>query len=225
MIIPSFNSSPLGRAIKALYAQINDKIEGANDHLAKLAVEMLSKYTLRNPIDFGNYPQDADLKLFRFIWRAMRQLDGKLHWEEMNCVIMHLTYRKDEEAAIAKIRTVRQLLLGNYSQGAEALGERAVEEQDETKRRITPWFTRAGFGGLLISPDDDPAGFRALNPKYIPLIDQALAQEGNVPAEAQISPAAYLRYLTDVTDVNAAKPNPADQPLIDELAQPCCVME
>jgi hypothetical protein len=208
--------TPLGRAVKTLYVQINEKIEGANDHLAKLGIEMLARYTLKNPIDPGSYPEDADLKPFRFIWRAMRRLDGKLHWEEMNRAIMHVTYNKDEDAAIDRIRGVRQRLGGNYSTGASALGERAVDDGDQTKRRITPWFTRAGFGGLLITPDDDADGYRFLNPKYVPLIDQALAHEIVTPPEAYSSAPAYLRYLTDLGEVRAAQPSEGDKALIDK---------
>ena len=54
--------SPLGRVLKSVYAQVNERIEGANDHIAKLAVNVLNRQTLRNPLDGGAYPEDANGK-------------------------------------------------------------------------------------------------------------------------------------------------------------------
>lgn len=189
--------SPLGRALNTLYSQIDDKIEGANDHIAKLAVGVLNRQTLRNPLDGTNYPEDTDVRPFRFMWKAMRQLDDKLHWEEMNRVLMHVRYAKDEDAAIAHIREIRAASSGKYdSSNVDQLGTPAVSQGDETKRRVTPWLSRAGFGGLLISPNDDQAGYRHLKAKYKPLLDDALQTQIIIPPEALTSPAAYVRYIT-----------------------------
>ncbi len=190
--------TPLGRATKHLYEEVNDSIEGANDHLAKLAVDVLARHTLRNPIDSGEYPADCDIHPFKVIWKAMRHLGDKLHWQEMNRVLMHVEYSKDIDAAIARIREKRSMAGGGYGDEPHELGAPAVNDGAETKRRVTPWFTRAGFGGLLISTDDDERGFRSLNAKHIPLIDQALSEEHVVPATALQSASAYRQYLTMV---------------------------
>lgn len=191
--------TPLGRTVKELYDTLKQRMEGANDHLAKLAVGTLNRYLLRNPIDGDMYPEDSDLHPFRFIWRAMRQLDDKLHWEELNRVIMRVVYRHEEDEAIKTIREARAATGGRYDEGTIDffLGEPAVSEGAETKRRITPWFTRAGFGGLLISPEDDAQGFRHLTEEYKPLIDEALQNELSVPADARSSRETYVRYLSE----------------------------
>jgi hypothetical protein len=190
--------TPLGRAVRTLYGEVNRRIEGANDHLAKLAVGVLNRHLLRNPIEVGSYPEDSDLRPFRLIWRAMRLLDDKLHSEEMNRVIMKVNYRREEDAAIEYIRQARKQAGGFYDTKALALlGAPTVSEGAETKRRITPWFSRAGFGGLLISSEDDAQGFRRLVEKYKPLIDEALQADIPIPAGALTSPGAYLRYLTE----------------------------
>src|SRR5579872_6225223 len=194
--------SPLGRTLKTVYGQINEKIEGANDHIAKLAVSVLNRQLLRNPVDGANYREDVDVHPFRFMWKAMRQLDDKLHWEEMNRVLMRVVHSKEEDGAIEHIRKVRKLAVATYdSKTLALLGHPAVSEGNETKRRITPWFSRGGFGGLLISSDDDENGFRLLSQKYKPLIDEALENDVAVPPEAQSSPPAYLKYLTEVPQI------------------------
>jgi hypothetical protein len=190
--------SPFGRALKLAYAQINDKIEGANDHIAKLAVSVLNRQALRNPLDGVNYPEDANVRPFRLIWKAMRQLDDRLHWEEVNRVLMHVLYEKDEAAAIDHIRQVRKQAGSIYNAATlRQLGDPAVSQGAETKRRVTPWFSRAGFGGLLISADDDENGFRILSAKYRNLIDDELEKNLTVPSSALVSPAAYLTFITE----------------------------
>lgn len=203
--------TPLGRAVRRVFTELNERIEGANDRLAQIGVELLSRNLLQNPIEAGNYPADSDLHPYRFVWRAMRELDDRLHWEEMNRVVMWVNYQRQEDDAIRRIREARRQCDGIYTaQTVQLLGEPAVEEDHETKRRITPWFTRAGFGGLLITADDDSQGYRHLVEKYKPLIDQALKADVTVPPDARTSRQAYLRYLSAETAISAAPVAPGD---------------
>lgn len=202
--------SPLGRVIKSVYGQVNERIEGANDHIAKLAVNVLNRQTLRNPLDEGGYPEDSDLRPFRLIWKAMRRLDDKLHWEEMNRVLMKVLYEREAGEAIEHIKAIRRQAGLDYStESLQALGTAAVDDGSETKRRITPWFSRAGFGGLLITPIDDEHGFRSLNPKYKHLIDEALQDDTPVPAKAMQSRSEYLHFITQVPSI-ASSVSPED---------------
>jgi hypothetical protein len=204
--------TPLGRTVKELHDILEQRIEGANDHLARLAVSILNRNILRNPIDGDAYPEDSDLHPFRFMWRAMRQLDDKLHWEELNRVIMRVIYRRQEDEAIKTIRAARAKTGGTYDdESVKTLGNASVSEGAETKRRITPWFTRAGFGGLLISADDDSQGYRHLIEAYKPLIDEALQHEPLVPANALATREAYLRYLSDEPNITKATINASDE--------------
>jgi hypothetical protein len=41
----------MGWALRTLYGDVSEKIEGANDHLATLAIAVLNRHTLYNPID------------------------------------------------------------------------------------------------------------------------------------------------------------------------------
>jgi hypothetical protein len=204
--------SRLGIVVRDLYTQLNRRIEGANDHLAQVAIQVLNRYTLRNPIHPANYPEDADLRPLNLIWKAMRHLDDRLHWEELNRVLMHVNYRRDEDAAIQHIHAVRTQAKGHYDPDSlEELGTPAVLQGTETKRRITPWFTRAGFGGLLITSFDDQDGFRQLNPKYDPLIDEALKQDVVPSVQCLNSRSKYLAWLTDVPGISETPTNADDE--------------
>jgi hypothetical protein len=196
----------LGRTIRDLFADLQARIEGANEHLAKHGVEMLNRYTLFNPVDAGDAPRDSDIRPFNLIWRAMRHLSNKLHWEELNRVLMHVQYEHQVPTAFAHIRSVRDSCGGVY--GADdfsRLGDPAVSDGGETKRRITPWFTRAGFGGLLISSKDDHAGFRHLETKFVPLIDEAIATPVVVPSDVLADKSKYLLYITESVARTPAK--------------------
>lgn len=207
----------LGRLVRRLTDDLNEKIEGANDHLAMLAVQMLSRHTLRNPLDSADYPADTNIHPYRLIWSAMRQLDNRLDWREMNRVLMHVTRKEQAADAIALIKKTRAATGGKYDDAALAeLGEPAVEDGAETRRRITPWIARAGFGGLLVTPTDDGDGFYKLIDKHVPLIDDALRDEVAVPPSAMASPDEYLAYLTDMRAVLADPVGAGDEDLLKQ---------
>lgn len=206
-----YQLTSLGRAVRDLYDNLNDKIEGANDRLAQLAVGMLFRHRLRNPLSGQDYPEDSDVRPYQFMFRAMRLLDNRIHWQEMNRVLMHVLYRKDEDAAIQKIGLIRQQTAGVYDDANVALlGTPCVDDGNETKRRITPWFSQASFGGLLIAADDDVLGFRCLAETYKPLVDEAVKIDDPVPPEAALSPEAYLRFVTQIDQKPAEIPSATD---------------
>ena len=188
----------LGHFVARAQEDVRDRIDGANDHLARLGIEVLNRHRLRNPIDAGTYPADSDVHPYRLIWRAMRQLDDKLHWEELNRVLMRVVYEGEAQKAIDKIKAVRLASGGAYSASdIVKLGDPIVLDDSETKRRITPWFSKAGFGGLLIESEERPDGFRHLVPKFRALVDEALASPlPVVSSDALTSSQSYLDYLT-----------------------------
>ena len=207
----------LGRLVRRLTDDLNEKIEGANDHLAMLAVQVLSRHTLRNPLDSANYPADTDVHPYRLMWSAMRQLDNRINWQEMNRVLMHVTREDQVEEAVARIASVRASVGGTYDDAALArLGVAAVDDGDETRRRITPWIARAGFGGLLITSKDAGDGYYQIVDKHVQLIDEALSEEVIVPPSAMASPDQYLAYLTDLEAVVADPAGVAEEDLLSQ---------
>jgi len=95
----------------------------------------------------------------------MLALENKIHFEEMNRVILRVRDDSDIGEAIQKIQTARQILNGGYSKVAEVdlvkhLGDPVHSEQ--ASARIAPWFSQAGWGGLLIEQKSDNSGYRNL---------------------------------------------------------------
>lgn len=193
--------TPLGRAIRRLRRTLDSRIEGANDQLARLAVNSLARHLLRNPVDSAEYPEGTDVRPYRLMWKAMRALDDKLHWEEMNRVLMRVNYTSEEAAAIEKIREVRQRVGGLYTaDDVDQLGSPTVTETNQERRRITPWFTEAGFGGLLLDDRGQADGYWGLVEKYKPLIDDALSAEVAIPEGAETDKEIYLDYISAVEE-------------------------
>jgi len=63
--------------------------------LARLAVSVLRKYQLKNPVDEGedHYPDDCDIHPYWAVWKAAIALDGRIHWDELNREIFRVRSR------------------------------------------------------------------------------------------------------------------------------------
>ncbi len=165
--------SRLGLQISSLERSLKNNQTILLDEAAKTAVDILSRYQFKNPIDdSGNtLPADFDVQPFLAIWQAINTLDGKLHHEELNRVLLRVEHMANMPVAIQKIAAARKSL-GNYSGQADAnmvrhLGERV--ENDQPVARMASWFSIAGWGGLIIEGADTD-GFRRLSvqgAKYI----------------------------------------------------------
>jgi len=135
--------------------------------LARLAVTVLRKYQLKNPADESEdgYPEGADLHPYWAIWRAAVELDGRLHWDEVNRELMWVLRHGELDQAIEKIRLARaepdyspvgggskriRLRDRCYDQTSAPAGKDPDGQVRDQK--TTPWFKRAGFGELLLEP-------------------------------------------------------------------------
>lgn len=192
----------LGHSLRSLRREIDNKVEGANDHIARLTARVLNRQQLHNPLDGKNYPSGSNTRPIRLIWRAMRTLDNKLHWEEVNRGLMWVTRPESEDAMIEHLADVRK----KYGEEGivaepEVIGSPAIDDGNETRRRITPWLSKAGVGGLLIDSRADDNGFRYLVNEYVPVIDEMLAQPVEEPSAADLSSSErYIAFITkDVT--------------------------
>lgn len=162
--------------------------------IAGSAIEVLRKYQLRNPADrtgADDYPEDADLHPYWAIWKAAVELDGRLHWDELNRVLMWVLRHQDLDSAIATIRQARAD--SNYNNGNSVwsdahLGPRAYEAGSATTdgrspegqvrdQKMTPWFKRAALGELLFSsPGTAGRGFWSIHPDIRDLLDAEVAR-------------------------------------------------
>lgn len=111
----------------------------------------------------------------------MRELDNKINYEEMNRVILHVMKMADLDEAISIIRNARSHY-GSYSDTDTVTLDTVLGKQvltDQPTARIAPWFSFAGWGGLIIEQNTDDEGYRRLNAESVPLLDEVL---GNPPS-------------------------------------------
>lgn len=210
-------TTALGRLVRDVHEDLSRKIEGANEHLVALGLAVLSRHTLASPLVTAEYPPGTDLHPYRAIWAAARALDDRIHWEEMNRVLMHLLKDEDVPAAIEHIRTVRPVDGSDYTEALlAALGAPAVDDGLETRRRITPWLAKAGFGGTFLG--EGQSGFWQLAPSYLPLLEAVLDEPPTRPDHDSLATReAYLAYLIDGLAVTSLVPGPSDIAMLDRL--------
>ena len=170
----------LGRELREVPETVN-----LQQRLAQEAIPVLAKYQLKNPVDdpHGNYPAEADIHPYWAIWRALAELDWRLHWDELNRELFWILRHEDLEAAIERIGNARNQ--SGYDPTSEGtLGPRAYDQEEAPEgktpegqvrdQKTTPWFRKAGFGGLLlIEPGYAGHGFWSV-PEYLrPLLNDA----------------------------------------------------
>jgi len=194
--------SPFGRAVRDLFDDLANRISGANEHMAQWAITVLGRYPLLNPLEGPNggdgpYPLDSDLLPFRAIWQAARELDNHLHWQELNRGLMLVHHQSELDATISKIKNAR--LAGGdkyFSDPTLWLGsDVAVDDGSQTRRRVTPWLSRAGFGGAL-AEEDEVTGLWTLRQDRVPFIDDLLRTTVNIPESVRADRASFVQWLS-----------------------------
>ena len=172
--------SQLGLQMKELEDNLIHEKERLLGKIRETAVDILSRYQLRNPVDGADLPISCDILPCVCIWRAMRELDNKIHYEEMNRVILHVMKMSDLPFAIDRIRNARDTY-GNYALLDDSILDQILGERVHTNQpsaRIAPWFSFAGWGGLIIEQNQDDDGYRRLCNTALLQIDTILE---NVP--------------------------------------------
>jgi hypothetical protein len=181
--------SRLGLQMKNLRPQLEKEKESLLGDVRDTAIDILSRYQLRNPVDGPDLPVTCDVLPCVCIWDAMRQLDNKIHYEEMNRVILHVMKMSELPEAIDIIQSARRAY-PSYSDATDDELNTALGTQvhtDQATARIAPWFSFAGWGGLIIEQNVDNEGFRHLVEDTIPQVDKVITD-----------PPAY--YSTDDKD-------------------------
>ena len=206
-----------GRSIIDGWRRVDDALRGANNRIALLGAEVANRIRLLPPgrVPEG-IPNDADLLPIRAIWRAFRNLDNRLHWQDINRVLGHIYYEADLASAISRIRTFREKFGGVYSpENLDALGNNPVTSD---ARHITPWLNRASIGGLLFPSEADSSGYRTLHEQGRQIIDDLLSQiPPTLPASADTDD--YLRYLMEPVERQESTVPEEDRPLVDQVAE------
>ena len=138
--------SRLGVLLSQLEGNLESYKDAALEDITAVAVDILSRYQLRNPVDEPTLDPSCDVLPCLCIWRAMMELDSKINYEEMNRVILHVMKMADLDAAIEKIRKARSLY-GNYQEVDASVLDEVLGPQVHTNQpsaRIAPWFSFAG---------------------------------------------------------------------------------
>lgn len=164
--------SKLGKELQGMEAALISDRDEMFDEMRSRAIEILSRYQLKNPIDGPDLPDSCDVRPYFCIWKAMYKLDNKINYEEMNRVILRIPSMAKLDIAIETIRNARTTY-GNYSniEASELdtiLGEPV--HRDQPTARIAPWFSIAGWGGLIIEQQLDTDGYHHLVDRAIPYI-------------------------------------------------------
>lgn len=171
--------SNLGSKLNLLQKNLIYSRDHNLSEIAKIAVDILSRYQINNPTESqrNELPENCDVLPCICIWKAMLSLDNKLHYEEVNRVMLRIMSMDQLDKAIHKISEAR---INHFPyQGKDSallddcLGQPVHLEQESA--RIAPWFSFAGWGGLLIDRDVDSDGFRNLVPNQIPLLKIAVS--------------------------------------------------
>lgn len=168
--------STLGRTIANLESSVDAKLQSLLSDARLLAIDILSRYQFSNPAeDTSDHPPDFDVLPFLATWNAMRQLDDKLHYEELGRVLMRVMRMRDLDHAVQKISHARTTIQ-DYSTASEEelealLGATVFENQPEA--RAASWYSLAGWGGLVID-SRSVNGFRHISSEAISQIDDVL---------------------------------------------------
>lgn len=168
--------SRLGTEIRSMESDLEEERDRIYSQVAKTAISILSRYQLRNPSDNYKLPETCDVLPNICIWKAMYNLDYSIHFEEMNRVILRITRMEELDDAISKIRHARGQITSYSTTSMEVLRELLGEpvHTDQPSARIAPWYSFAGWGGLIIKQSADSEGFRHLTPTSIPAIKEII---------------------------------------------------
>lgn len=212
-----------GRAVVEGLDAVHQTLEGANRHIANLGAQVANRVLLAKPDGRGlpppSVPPDADILPLRVIWRAFRKLGDRLHWQDINRVLGHLHFDRDVDPAIDQISQFRKLNGSSYPTSESELSLLGAKKLTDDPRHITPWFNRAGIGGMLIPSEADSDGFRTLPPASITIIDGLLGQPIPSPSEsAKTDREAYISYLMQPVEQAARPPlEPKDNELAERV--------
>lgn len=172
--------SRLGHQMATLEKNLCEKKDTVLEQLRVTAIDILSRYQLKNPMDADPLPSDCDVLPSICIWKAMRKLDNKLHPEEVNRVILRVMKMEELDGAIEKIKAARALLDGDYSAQSEAVLQENLGRPvhiEQIQARIAPWFSFVGWGGLIIEQTADNEGYRNLIKESLSIIDKILENQ------------------------------------------------
>lgn len=223
----------LGRHVRALL----ENLYGATDdfakevsrasrwRLARLVAPALARYQLRNPLTKDEYPPDADIHPLWAIWKVMRSLDNKLHWDELDRTLSGCLRMDQIDDAIDRTREARAD--PDYDANDPAVAERFLGPRvpetgwsDENQQdRVITWFSRAGFKDLLLELRNRSDGYRYLQAEMVPLIDEML--ETPPPHNSTDDAPTYFRWLGEAVPESMPRSPFESSQLLNRIVSRC----
>lgn len=188
--------------------------------LAELVAPTLARYELASPLSQSVYPPDTDIRPLLAIWRAMRSLENKLHWEELGRVLTGCLREADLGDAIETIRVGRAA--EGYSPSDESMmdriyGPRHPAGQGAMADRLDVWFSRAAFKDIFLEARDRPDRYRYLKSDFIDIIDRQIV---NPPSHFPGGDSStYVRWLGSSTEASPDAPMSDD--VVDSVVAKC----
>ncbi|UWR76648.1 AAA family ATPase [Phaeobacter inhibens] len=187
-----------GRILNSSHDSILEQLDRGRRNIAEAAVGVLGRQQLRNPSTKNrDYPEDCDVLPYRSIWLAIHKL-GWLHWEELHRVILKVMRSDQLNSAIEKIESARSNTDYDPQDSSSAqkyLGDAVYSDSSQAARRMTPWFSGAGFGGLLIDREPNK-GCRSFTDLGAALIPKELASD-RTWIDFEDDQQAWIDYLNE----------------------------
>ncbi len=194
--------------LQATYSATDDfakEVSRANRvRMARVVGPALARYQLRTPLTRAQYAPDTDIHPLWAIWRAVRSLGNKIHWDELDRQLTTCLRMSDLDSAIEAIRVAREASGYDPNDSAmldELLGPRrpvvggADERLDRNQHdRVIIWLQRAAFHDLFLERTDRADGYRYANEEFLPLLDEMIAAAPDSFVSTG-EPEAYFEWL------------------------------
>jgi hypothetical protein len=214
------NTTRLTKLGKRLQAESGDE---PCRRLARAALEVARRYQLKNPDDEtnGTYPDDFTIHPYWAVLRAADALEGRLHWDELNRVLMWLKSDAEVDAAIARIASARSqpdydpvnngtpsMPLGKRAHDLDAVADGRTVDGQVRDQKTTPWFRRAGCAGLLLeSPERDGEGYWRIPDKLRDVVHEAVRRDPPAFRKFESSD-AWVAFLDSDEPATGMMPTP-----------------
>ncbi len=180
--------------------------------IARVVGPALARWQLRNPLTAMLYPSDTDIHPLWAIWQAVRQLDNKIHWDELDRTLTKCMHMADLDAAIDEIRvaratpgydpedpTVLESRLGPRRPIVGGAPDRLERNQHD---RVIIWLQRAAFRDIFLERVDRPDGYRHVNEEFVRLLDELLASAPQ-NFDSSGTPDEYFEWLGQASPLAA----------------------
>jgi 5-methylcytosine-specific restriction protein B len=149
--------------------------------LARIIGPALARFQLRTPLTVNLYPGDTDIHPLWAIWKTARELDNKIHWDELDRVLTKCMRMEDLDQAIDTIRQARtqpgydpsdrEMMENLLGPRRPTVGNAEKNQHD----RVIIWLQRAAFRDMFLERVDRTDGYRHVNDEFVKLLDDLLA--------------------------------------------------